>query len=1402
MKKFGLLKSLAVGLITISGIGAATGTLAWIAAFVHIDNTTKNNTPISAQTLGAYFAYGNGLPTSQAHPEYRVYGITKPRHLYNLAWLQYLGYFDRTDSTNPGDKKDGEKYGTQFYFELANDLNMQGWVLPPIGTEEHPFVGNFDGNGHVISGLTVSNNFSEYNTHPAVISNWDAENNRPQPHIVGLFGVVGNYNDKYKTAEEQPTYSVFDTQVNQIYDTGITGITVKTSVKDTLMGMAAGYVSGTMTNVAIDSGTITLDKTAIGNVGTTSYGGFTNNISDFSAVGYTTNVKQLHKVTDTIYDLNIVNGQEFNANSQGHNEGWGGSIDMMSMFQRLNNIRSNASSSSTTKTSLVQTTYNYSGTPGTPQNTTYSSGTYGKFYSPTGTNATVGNFIFMNGSSGQANKYMYLGGGTRYIDTYNKYYEHDGYEITDGTNYLCFDGSTGTLSNTTNESQATLWQFSDLFGEGYTTIYTEYNNNTYYLNRNGTFLAAGSSNPTEWTVELDENENAVISVMVSSKEYRVTCVNSSWILVCENMDSDSYYTLSESSRYLTYDNPATSNIPLSTTNANSASMIYVESSTNYLYALSGSTKYYLCLYYTSRNSGIRFNTNPNASNYYPFYLYNGRAALTYSSTRYYIVYDSSYPDDPWWVSSTASSTMTRVGPPQISDITTIYLVNSLNYEDRIEDRQGPDTYTEVEKYNKYTATDTTYFPLNVAQDGGSSSSYITNGNYRPTDANTGYVVSANSLPDSGSVNVNNAMIRVSEYAKNYTSGNVQRNISNSFKYSGSNYAQGTIADSDVRTITDSGNIALTTAYPNPTQSLEKYSDSKSTLLNVLRSSANNYGLHFMNSQISKDDIVEATNISILGESYGNPNDSNVKKRTYQMPVNSIDFRLKEKGYINFFAGTYYSTDVDSFFSLHQIFRDTADNGYQIIDIKEISKIYGNRSHNNWSYAYEFTDGTFYEPYRFNGPGEKFRLSNATPDPNIPYVENNSLPRTVFESTYVGTFGYTKIFDTEWITNFTHSAHSKIYNLDQSYLYYFEVPMNNGEFALGSVSGGTGSYLLYLDIGASASKTQRTTVVEHYVEEDSLYKVPEGVAIIPTSTISGNEPTFNDENTICIAIAQGYKGSIEIERDDSNNITVTRDTITYATAVPSYISDTIQSVVDPGGNADHRGSSDPDDQSIVGELVPYSRLTTEVYRAQYYDYRVNFDSLVKTVITDTRTKSYGGNWSAFTRKITQQVDNGEVVELTSQSQIDSKQIEIYKYFGGNNQNNGTLWSYNDIKDLSGLIIHTGGTNNTTLANAAGSLTTVILELYACYNDGITATNVIDLELTIDTSIASGQYYMYKNYIFTPIVSGGTVTYIVMDISTKTIYIKTVVQGEGGQPQDVLTALEDGESYQVSPQYVAS
>ena len=79
---------------------------------------------------------------------------------------------------------------------------MRGRAIPPIGTEEYPFIGEFNGNGHKVTNLTISNkkgtgdlvysltnaNFSSGN----MLCRVNDSTKTQEIEIAGMFGVTGN----------------------------------------------------------------------------------------------------------------------------------------------------------------------------------------------------------------------------------------------------------------------------------------------------------------------------------------------------------------------------------------------------------------------------------------------------------------------------------------------------------------------------------------------------------------------------------------------------------------------------------------------------------------------------------------------------------------------------------------------------------------------------------------------------------------------------------------------------------------------------------------------------------------------------------------------------------------------------------------------------------------------------------------------------------------------------------------------------------------------------------------------------------------------------------------------------------------------------------------------------------
>lgn len=201
--------------------------------------------------------------------------------------------------------------------------------------------------------------------------------------------------------------------------------------------------------------------------------------------------------------------------------------------------------------------------------------------------------------------------------------------------------------------------------------------------------------------------------------------------------------------------------------------------------------------------------------------------------------------------------------------------------------------------------------------------------------------------------------------------------------------------------------------------LVKYKDSRDSLQTILESSSFIHGIHFDNNQVS------ASNLLTIPANTARVDETNYSS-TYQVPKGSINFKLREKGFINFFAGTYNSSQVAlNFFSLHQVNR----SGGNISSIKEITQIYENTGSGN-PYVYKYSDNTY----------------------------------------SAGTRG-DLVFDVAAILK----GNAPVVNM----LYYFELPVNPGEYAMGVAGSTQGAYMIYLDLGAHGGDGPETIDVDDF-----------------------------------------------------------------------------------------------------------------------------------------------------------------------------------------------------------------------------------------------------------------------------------------------------------------------------------
>lgn len=285
-----------VGAILAATTATAAFSYAW---FTNHNNVTNND--LQGSTAGAYFARGDG---SKDKP----YVINQPIHLYNLAWLQYIGAFD----------------GKEPYFIIEKDLKMDGWTLPPIGTTDHPFKGHLDGFDKThcqnqtstakISNLTISNSFGDFDRHPSSVTTFTS------PEITGLFGVIKKF-----TTTDVPS-------VQNLY---IDNLTVTSKTDNALTGLVAGYVDGQLEGIGINNSKLDIKN------GTSKLDGY-DNISKYTSVGYCTKDYEPSyvKTNTTMYTPAQAGTASFNPTGSigGPGTDWGGSIDFFSLTKRITYI--------------------------------------------------------------------------------------------------------------------------------------------------------------------------------------------------------------------------------------------------------------------------------------------------------------------------------------------------------------------------------------------------------------------------------------------------------------------------------------------------------------------------------------------------------------------------------------------------------------------------------------------------------------------------------------------------------------------------------------------------------------------------------------------------------------------------------------------------------------------------------------------------------------------------------------------------------------------------------------------------------------------------------------------------------------------------------------------------------
>jgi len=1002
--------------VTVTVVASFSATVAWFNTSIRFGDVEAY---VKGYSAGAYFDYGTG--------KYKdPYGIRTPRHLYNLAWLQYLGQFNNIEN---GSRK-------QTYFELAGDIDMTGWTLPPIGTTDYPFIGNFEGNGHTISNLTVSNNFSDYEKTPDVVQNVSGV------EIIGLFGVVGSLNAEVTDSNKASVpltdkigSAPYNSQVNEIKNTGINAITVSSQTTKTLIGIAAGYVNGNLDGVAVNNSNI-----AISNSTTSAYDAInlTSNYSDYSLAGYVTdNFKG--EIDEKEIKVETPEAEYTNVSASGDN--WGNSINFLDSYNRL--LREKNTYGTTFTTTYVSgafydldgTTLISGGTQKTLSSHRLNDG-FNEEFMITNSKATdkesnqVASYTFYDRTKTTGEDYdnfMYMFGKYDFSVLNEDFKLTEAQTFHTGKEYLFTDGNNHFMvvnnGNLANSNKANIMNYSGfmLDSDGYLT--SKYNERTYYLRSNGDNLELDDSSTYAdiWTYDPD---NEVVYTQYNNYTYFLR-YNNGWTNtgIADTTvwdDSNGFkirFTYDGTSYYLIRNNNGTLGVTTDSSNA----LYFKKDNNNRFYTKINSTNYYLAGSGNNLTPGLY--TASNNLNYLVLsddgYL---RTANKIKNSYYYLKYSNG--------SFTISANVANgIVIKQISSLNPNY--NFSNYRIKLYELENISSG----KMHQYSS-DPTYFPLSFASTDYSNSDYNT-----VSENNTGYLVAgANYHTQPGD-------FRISKYARSnlYVSLNGRSNENASYNNDGSNLNIVTrtansngfclIKDDYNKNNTNMnsslsnkfGNAASRKWYDNQTGglNLQKYKDSREHLHELLLSGSYVYGLHFMDAQIQASHKIEIPYAKINRNVFTN----------YELPEDCIDFNLKRKGYINFFAGTYFTNNT-TFFSLYHIVRNE-NNKLTSNSIKEISKIYINKGTNTdlYPYIYEYANNGGYN-VEVSGSSDA-RLGNLA-------------------------------FDMSWVTSPTMQNYA---------MYYFEIPANEGEYALGSVENKNGAYLMYLDIGASSKSTDVTTVTE-------------------------------------------------------------------------------------------------------------------------------------------------------------------------------------------------------------------------------------------------------------------------------------------------------------------------------------
>lgn len=534
----GKLRKIMTGLVIIESmvLGVSASTYGWFS------HEMKVSSIIPGSAEAAYFHSGKGT-------EDDPYTITEPIHLYNLAWLQYLGRFNGQRNPQETGLEEG-KYSI-YYFKIGSDdtditaLDMTGWVLPPIGTKNNPFLGVLDGNGKTIRNLKVSNYVgeNEITRRPNSVNSLGEE-----AYVVGFIGAIGEIGKETDTSK-------YSSVAKTVKNLNLQDIEVDSYTPYAIIGAAAGYVNGTLSNVAVTNSAekkstvkVNMPKKAYNGesaiaTSVSAYNAKTDNqdfskvtnISNYGVVGYCTPSyeSKVTKSRTTGYNINTTANQ-FTVSEGGDATGSGGSIGMKDIHGRLSDILANYTSDGNVYTSETYTVdpegnRSLAGSKAGQSGfgTQYSLYSYNSEFHDSNKpyDAAIGNYVFAQSSQSASTKVFYLNGYNNTI-TYNQQGQTISGTSPDGSSrkyYLSVSSNTAsapvskTVSSSNGVTRNELWLFDD---EGY----LQNASSGKYLNwdKKGYALSLADNKESAYQFKKTETSTGSKSYTVSAEEDGIT----------------------------------------------------------------------------------------------------------------------------------------------------------------------------------------------------------------------------------------------------------------------------------------------------------------------------------------------------------------------------------------------------------------------------------------------------------------------------------------------------------------------------------------------------------------------------------------------------------------------------------------------------------------------------------------------------------------------------------------------------------------------------------------------------------------------------------------------------------------------------------------------------------------